>query len=154
MDADAYWGIYYDGKYYLVYQAAGGDPSDLGIIVEDMIRTAIKNGNIKNWKQLAVDNLRHVHPNEVASDEDIALIDPESRGGVISYDELLFKKYHNFDELLNLGVIPHYTKDGRALPNSQYAYVVNLDDDSFNFYHYSKFQGSYPFAKLPNFQST
>ncbi len=152
MGTKGLWGIYYNGRFYLIYNGMDSYPSELGADIEEMIKNAIKNGDIARWKKLA-NNLKYVNGESIASAGDIALIDPGKKGKKIAYADLLYNKYTSFKDLLDIGLVPVNNITEATKPSfEEYNYVLNLDNDTLDYYKYSKLQDSYPLDDLPNFK--
>src|SRR5205823_1994183 len=117
--------------YYVVFNHQESYPARLGKSVVEQIRNGFNNGLFDQWK----DKLNKIKIiNKV-------LIDKEIKNSESYYLETIL----NSDYILN-----HVDDQGKPF-YEDYSYLINFDNNKFDFYAYSKKINSYNFDNLPDF---
>ena len=140
MGTRGFFGFYYKGKYYLVYNHYDSYPQWLGKTIVKELKAAIDNNRLDEWKS-KLDNIKVVTDKTPPTSEEIELLKKYSNTSVsrqTAYDWycLLHKCQGSLEDVLESGYLYSLGNTPQECWSSwtEYGYVVNLDSDTLDYY--------------------
>ncbi|SNW62242.1 Hypothetical protein ORPV_338 [Orpheovirus IHUMI-LCC2] len=147
-------GFVYKGKYYVAYNHYDSYPDYLGQLILDEIKAMLKCGSFDEWLEMAkrIKVVGNVNPTA----EDINLLKEYtdlsvSRQSTDDWYCLLRKCQGSLKNVLESGYILNHVEEDGSPCFEEYAYLLNFDNKTFDFYEGSVLVGQYQFNNLPSF---
>jgi len=144
MGTRGYFGFYYKGKYYLIYNHFDSYFSGLGVNLINEILKAIENGELENWKT-KLDNIVEVKEGYPISG-DTEKLNKYSDFTVSSKSRtdwycLLRKCQGSFEKVLDSGYVLNEGSKEKLTGDIfiEYSYVLDFDNDLLSFTHQMDF---------------
>ena len=140
-------GFYHKGKYYVVYNHFDSYPDGLGRDIVEQIKYALENNLLDQWKK-QLDELKIVSFDMIPTSEDIEKLKNYTNlevGGQATHDWycLLRCCQGSLMDVLNSGYLLNRVNDDGKPLFQECAYILNFDNESFDFYCGDKLIKSY-----------
>lgn len=158
MGTRGFFGFYYKGKYYLVYNHYDSYPEALGANLVKEIKKAIDEGRLSEW-QNKLNSIKVVTSDVVPTSDDVKLLKPYTnlQVGTQSHSDwycLLRECQGSLEKVLSSGYLfsMAHTPEECMSDWTEYGYVVDLDHNKFNVYYCGDgTTNSHDFTNLPKF---
>ena len=153
MDSEGLFGCYYKGKYYLSYNCINSNYRGLGGDIVKELKMAINESRLGEWKSL-LDKIKEVEINVAPTpNQHMELVNKFSLSASSSgnlWCQLLYKCQGSIENVLKSGYIYNrIDKNGQPIWE-QFVYIVNLDENSFEYYHRGTKLRKFPYDRLPD----
>ena len=150
-------GFYFRGKYYTVYNQYDSYPESLGLIVFKELINAIKNNQLNEWRNKLIDIVM-VSDNDKPNEQQIEHLKPYTDLNVSSKSTndwycLLRRCQGSLVNVLESGHCYH-SGDPNVDIWIEYCYIVNLDNNSLEFWHRADTPTMLPFDELEKMSET
>ena len=149
MGTSGLFGFYYKGKFYMAYNHFDSSPDWLGASLVKQIREALDNGESKKWPD-KLQEIKVVESLSTPTEEDISKLKPYTDMRIsVGWASLLGKTQGSLANMLDAGYLENCVNDDGTPQWLEYNYVIDLDNNSFDWYSGSSFMESFPFEALP-----
>ena len=140
MGTSGVFGFYYQGKYYVIYNHWDSYPEGLGEDVVNEVTQVLLRQNLETWKT-KVSQLKVVNEQIPPTADDIQRLSTFTNLEVSqrSTDDwycLLRNCQGSLEEVLKSGYCLNHCDDNNLSDFGEYGYIVNLDNNTLDFYHY------------------
>ena len=149
-------GFYYKGKYYVIYNHCDSYPSGLGYNIVKEIEAEMKQyNNLDRWIKLLT-KIKIITEDQKPTQLDIDNLKEYTCLDVgykrtDDWDCLLYKTNGSVNQVLQSGyMINNVDEDGNPI-FYEYAYIINLDSNQFDFYVDDNLIASFKLTALPQF---
>lgn len=156
MGTRGFFGFYYKGKYYLIYNRFYSYPEWLGVCIVSELKAAIDNDRLDEWK-LKLTDIIVVTDDMPPTEQDIERLKDYTNTAVSrtpGYDWycLVYKCQESLERVLNSGYLYKHADTPEECWGSwmEYGYVVNLDTNKLEFYQSNVDVKFFEFNDLPN----
>ena len=131
-------GFFYTGKFYLFYNHSDSYPSGLGKTILHQLLIAIKQSLLQQWKQKVLE-LKTVDSKISPTNQEVSKLVQYtnldvSTGSSNDWYCLLRKCQGSLIKSLESGFIMNHVDDDGEPIYEEYGYVINFDQDTFDFY--------------------
>lgn len=154
MGSRGLFGFYYQNKYYVVYNHFDSYPEGLGKQIVDEIKQAIKDGKLNEWEN-KLQTIKIIDTNIDPTLHDIKKLYAYTDLSVSSQSQLdwyclLRKTQGSLKKVIKSGyMINSVDADGSPI-FEQYAYILNFDTSTFDYYERSRCIQKFEWDDLPN----
>lgn len=127
-------GFFFRGKFYVVYNHFDSYPSGLGVALLQELIAAIEANRLDEWR-CKLESIRVVSEDDETSEEDVG------------WYEKLHECQGSFERVLASGYLLNALDRAGEPQWQEYAYVVNFDEQTFDFYAETKHVMSHKLEK-------